>query len=416
MSGILRPIRVPLLVSAIVVAGYLAWPYRPVAPQPWSEQDKATLQSLSLSSLPELPDDPSNAVADDPDAAILGSRLFFDTRLSANGEISCASCHRPELGFTDGLQKGRGIGQSKRNTRSIVGAAYSPWQYWDGRRDSLWSQALSPLEDPAEHGSDRMHVARFVTTDPAYRSAFEAVFGPAPDLSDAGRFPLAAAPVDDGALANAWDGMSETDRKIVNAVYADIGKAIAAYERTLLPQETRFDRYVDAVNRGDEALQQALFDEDEVLGLQLFIGRARCTECHNGPLLTNNEFHNTAVLSFPGDLPDRGRAAGVREVLANEFNCLGEYSDDAQHRCDELRYVRTGAALVGATRTPSLRNVGATGPYMHRGQLATLAEVLDHYNRAPDAMIGHNEAKPLDLGKPDLRRLEAFLRTLDDPG
>ena len=374
------------------------------------------LRSLSIASLPAVPPDPSNAVADDPDAAILGSRLFFDTRLSANGEVSCASCHRPELGFTDGLQKGKGIGQSRRNTRSIVGAAYSPWQYWDGRRDSLWSQALSPLEDPAEHGSNRMHVARFVTADPAYRKEYEALFGPAPDLSDTGRFPPGAAPVDDTALATAWDGMSEADRHVVNTVYSNIGKAIAAYERTLLPQETRFDRYVDAVLSGDEGKQGELFDNDEVLGLQLFIGEARCTECHNGPLLTNDEFHNTGVLSFPGDLPERGRVAGVREVLSDEFNCLGDYSDDPDRRCDELRYVRTGSELIGATRTPSLRNVSATAPYMHRGQIATLAEVLDHYNRAPDAMIGHNEAKPLELDRPDLRRLEAFLRTLDDPG
>jgi cytochrome c peroxidase len=416
VSSILRSIRIPLLLSAIVVTGFLAWPYRPVAPDAWSEQDKAMLRALSIVSLPALPPDPSNAVADRADAAILGSRLFFDTRLSANGEISCASCHRPELGFTDGLQKGKGIGQSKRNTRSIIGAAYSPWQYWDGRRDSLWSQALSPLEDPAEHGSDRMHIARFVTTDPAYRREYEALFGPAPDLSDSDRFPPAAAPVKNAALANEWDGMSETDRQLVNSVFANIGKAIAAYERTLLPQETRFDRYVDAVLRDDETLQQELFDNDEILGLQLFVGKARCTECHNGPLLTNNEFHNTGVLSFPGDLPDRGRVDGVREVLANEFNCLGEYSDDPQRRCDELRYVRTGPELIGATRTPTLRNIGATGPYMHRGQINTLAEVLGHYNRAPDAMIGHNEAKPLELGTPDLRRLEAFLRTLDDPG
>ncbi len=167
--------------------------------------------------------------------------------------------------------------------------------------------------------------------------------------------------------------------------------------------------------QGDATRQQDLFAVDEVLGLQLFIGEARCTECHNGPLLTNDEFHNTGVLSFPGELPDRGRVDGVREVVADEFNCLGDYSDDPARRCDELRYVRTGAELIGATRTPSLRNVSATGPYMHKGQVETLAEVLDHYNRAPDAMIGHNEAKPLGLSEPQLRRLEAFLRTLARP-
>ena len=98
----MKALRVVLLLSLLVAAGLLAWPYRPVTPQAWNEQDKVTLRGMSLAGLPAVPDDPSNAVAAQPDAAILGNRLFFDTRLSANGEISCATCHRPELGFTDG--------------------------------------------------------------------------------------------------------------------------------------------------------------------------------------------------------------------------------------------------------------------------------------------------------------------------
>jgi len=404
-----------LVLLLIAVAAYFAWVYRPVSPEPWSDDDKAVLQSMWIGSLPPLPVDPSNAVANDAEAAIMGNRLFFDTRMSANGEVSCATCHLPDLEFTDGLQKGRGIGVSKRNTRSIVGAAYSPWSYWDGRRDSLWSQALSPLEDANEHGSNRMHVARFVTTEATYREIYEALFGPAPDFSDESRFPAAAAPVADPDLAHAWASMNDVDRKTVNRVYSNIGKAIAAFERTVLPERTRFDAYVDAVLDDDEQEQSALFSKDEILGLQLFIGEARCTECHNGPLLTNHEFHNTAILAIPGDVPDRGRIDGVREVLENEFNCLGEYSDDPVRQCPELTYVRTGPELIGATRTPSLRNLARTSPYMHKGQIETLTEVLEHYNRAPDAMIGHNEATPLGLTRPQLNRLEAFLQTLAAP-
>ena len=410
-----RRLRNLLALLLIAVAAYFAWVYRPVSPEPWSDDDKAVLQSLWLGSLPPLPADPSNAVANDAEAAIMGNRLFFDTRMSANGEVSCATCHQPDLEFTDGLQKGRGIGESKRNTRSIVGVAYSPWLYWDGRRDSLWSQALSPLEDSNEHGSNRMHVARFVTTEATYREMYEVLFGLAPDFSDESRFPVAAAPVEDADLADAWASMNDADRKIVNRVFSNIGKTIAAFERTVLPQRTRFDAYVDAVLDGDEEQQSALFSKDEILGLQLFIGIARCTECHNGPLLSNHEFHNTGILAFPGELPDRGRINGVREVLENEFVCLGEYSDDPARRCAELSYVRTGPELIGATRTPSLRNLARTSPYMHKGQLATLAEVLEHYNRAPEAMIGHNEAEALNLSPPQLKRLEAFLQTLAAP-
>ena len=105
-------------------------------------------------------------VADNEEAASFGHRLFFDTRLSANGNVSCATCHQPERRFTDGLPKGRGIGLSGRNTRSIVGTAYSPWLYWDGRKDSQWSQAMSPLEDPAEHGGNRMQYVRIYQQRP----------------------------------------------------------------------------------------------------------------------------------------------------------------------------------------------------------------------------------------------------------
>ena len=411
----MRALRNISLVLLLGLLAWTAWDYRPVSPGAWTGDHKAVLQSLSIGSLPPLAADPSNAVADSPDAAIMGNRLFFDTRMSANGEISCATCHQPDLAFTDGLSKGRGIGESKRNTRSIVGVAYSPWLYWDGRRDSLWAQALSPLEDPNEHGSDRMTLVRFVTSEPTYRQMYESLFGTVPDFSDLERFPAAAGPGIDPELDSAWSRMSEPDRRLVSTVFANIGKAIAAFERTVLHEPTRFDAYVDAVLQDDAKRQSELFNKDEVLGLQLFIGEARCTECHNGPLLTNHEFHNTGILSSPGELPDRGRIDGVREVLANEFNCLGDFSDDPAPTCAELTFVRTGPELLGSTRTPSLRNLSLTDPFMHKGQIGTIAEVLDHYNRAPDAMIGHNEAEPLDLSRPQLKRLEAFLATLAAP-
>jgi cytochrome c peroxidase len=141
-------IRFVVVLVLASVAAYYAWMYRPVSPVPWTDASKATLRSLWIESLPPLEADPSNRVADNDDAVIMGNRLFFDTRMSASGGISCATCHQPDLEFTDGLSRGRGIGESKRNTRSIVGVAHSPWFYWDGRRDSLWSQALSPHGRP----------------------------------------------------------------------------------------------------------------------------------------------------------------------------------------------------------------------------------------------------------------------------
>ncbi|MBT8110421.1 MAG: cytochrome-c peroxidase [Gammaproteobacteria bacterium] len=387
MRSLLLKLGVVVVVIVVIVIG---WQNRSTEPPVWTDAEIDVLRSLSLASLPALPPDPSNAVADNAQAAAFGERLFFDPRLSANGGIACSTCHQPARHFTDGLPKGQAIGTSKRNTPSIVGSAYSPWLYWDGRRDSQWAQALSPLEDPNEHGSSRLQVVAVIAGDDAYRSAYRALFGEFGDIS--GDDPVA-----------------------LNNAFANVGKAIAAFERTLLPVASRFDDYVDAVADGNRQQRESLFSDDEVWGLRLFIGEANCTQCHNGPLFTNNEFHNTGVLSSPGELPDKGRVAGVQEALADPFNCLGDHSDDPARQCAELTFVRTGPELIGAVRTPSLRNVELTAPYMHKGQAATLAEALRHYNEAPDAMIGHNEAKPLELSTRELRQVEAFLKTLTAP-
>ena len=391
------------------------WLLRPSDPPPWTDGQIGLLRSLWIGSLPPLPPDPTNAVADDPRAAGLGHTLFFDTRLSGNGRVACATCHQPERRFTDGTPKGNAIGESERNTMSIVGAAYSPWLYWDGRKDSLWSQALSPLEDSNEMGGNRVAQARVIVDDPRYRAAYEALFGPLPDLSDPLRFPAVGAPVHDATLAANWRSMAAEDQALVTKVFVNIGKAIAAYERLLIPSPSRFDAYAQAVLDEDPAAQQAAFNANEVRGLRLFIGEAACIQCHNGSLFTNNEFHNTGVLSFPGEVPDQGRIDGVRMVRNDPFNCRSDHSDDPNRSCPELEFARDGVELIGAFRTPPLRNLEGTSPYMHKGQISTLAEVLDHYNRAPLAMIGHNEAKPLNLNGRELEQLEAILETLSAP-
>ncbi|MFQ5981956.1 MAG: cytochrome-c peroxidase [Woeseiaceae bacterium] len=405
-----------LLMGVLAMAALVAWWLnRSFDPPAWSEAEIDILRSLWIGSLPPLDSDSSNAVGDDSRAAMLGKQLFFDRRLSGNGAIACATCHQPERRFTDGLAKGQAIGTSKRNTPSIVGVAYSPWLYWDGRKDSQWSQALSPLEDPDEHGGSRMQYVRLIAEDPVYKTAYEALFGSMPDLSDRNRFPERAGPVEDAKWHDSWQAMTADDQELVNKVFANLGKSIAAYERLLMPGPSRFDTYVEAVLAGDDEAQRATFNKDETRGLRLFIGEANCTQCHNGPLFTNHEFHNTGVISFPGEVPDKGRVAGVRTAKSDPFNCLGAYSDDPEKNCAELRFARSGAELIGAVRTPSLRNLDATAPFMHKGQMATIAEVLDHYNRAPLAMIGHNEAKPLKLSRRELRQLERFLETLAAP-
>src|SRR5215213_6974818 len=215
-------------VIVFTTATYLLWPR-----SEWNQDEIATLRGLWIGRLPPLAPDPSNKVADDERAVALGQQLFFDTRLSVNGKVACATCHLPEHEFQDGKPLGQGVGTTARRTMPIAGTAYSPWLFWDGRKDSLWAQALGPLESAVEHGGSRTQYAHLI--DQRYRAEYEALFGRLPDLANAARFPASAGPVADPAARAAWERMAPADRDAVSRVYADIGKAIAAYERRILP-------------------------------------------------------------------------------------------------------------------------------------------------------------------------------------
>lgn len=380
---------------------------------PWSDEELAVLRSLSLDALGPPPPDPSNRVADDPAAAALGERIFFDTRFSGNNAVSCASCHMPEHYFTNGRPFGVGMGVIPLNVMTLIGAAYSPWQTWDGKNDSQWAQALIPLENPLEHGGNRTYFAHIIAQH--YAAEYEAIFGALPDLADKQRFPPNAGPVDDVSAAMAWENMAPDDRDAINRVFANIGKALAAYERTLLPKPARFDRYVDSLDDNGRVQGEPILSADEVAGLRIFIGKGNCLSCHNGPRFTNDSFHNTAVPGAPGYPLQRGRIEGVMRVQRDIFNCLGAYSDALPEACVELRFMVTeGDTLLGGMKTPTLRNVAKTAPYMHTGQFATLADVIEHYSGGGYTVQGHNELQPLGLSEEEARQLEAFLHTLTE--
>lgn len=374
--------------------------------QAWSDLQKSQLEELRLSETP-LPRDPSNRFADSESAARLGQRFFFDTRFSANGAVSCATCHLPEKDFQDGLPLGKGIGTTGRRTMPVSGSAASPWLFWDGRKDSLWSQALGPLESGVEHGGDRVQYYRVVAN--VYRDEYERVFG---ELPGASALPEHASPALSDERWDAWMALPARDKDAVNRVFSNIGKAIAAYERKLTPGPSRFDRYVDAVLRGDDAGAAKAMSRDEAAGLRLFIGKANCTQCHNGPRLTNDDFANTGVPDA-GEKTEIGRHLGGREVLQDEFNCVGPYSDARPEECRELKALRAGDDhALRAFKVPSLRNVAARAPYMHAGQLASLTDVVNHYDRAPKAPAGHTDLRALHLTPDERWQLVQFLGAL----
>lgn len=371
----------------------------------YTKEELAVLRSLSLASLPPLPHDPTNKYADDPRARSLGKQFFFDPKFSGNGEVSCATCHQPTTAFTDLFPLARGMGVSTRRTMPLIGMAYNAWFFWDGRRDSLWSQAITPIENAKEHGFTRTMSAHRISEK--YRQEYEAVFGHLPAINPTKHPPQASPGTDNPADRSAWLGMQPADRDEINRIFANFGKAIGAFVRQILPQPAPFDRYVEAVEVNDSSRADTLISHEAVAGLRLFIGKAKCTNCHLGPLFTNGGFHN---IGLPNST-DPGRSPAIDLVLNDEFNCLGKYSDAKPEQCTELGFIDTNHhKYEGAFKTPSLRNVLERAPYMHAGQFKSLDEVLFFYRRSPSSEVEHQQ-----LTEAELQQLKAFLATLSGP-
>jgi cytochrome c peroxidase len=373
-----------------------------------SDAEKRTIAAMSLSSLAPLPPDTTNRYADDPGAAALGATLFFEQRLSRDGAVACATCHIIDRQFQDDRRFGLAVGETRRRTMPLAGVAHSPWFFWDGRRDSLWAQALVPLEDANEHAGTRTGYAHFVRNALAER--YERIFGPLPDMAG---LPEQAGPLGSPQERAAWAALGDVDRAAIDDVFANIGKALAAFERTIAFTPARFDRFADALAKGETPAPEASLTDQELLGLRLFVGKAKCSTCHQGPRFTDDAFHNTGVPGAADRPIDLGREEAVAQVLADPFNCLGRHRDGPDDACGELRFmVRSGPALKRAFKTPSLRGVADRAPYMHAGQFQSLDQVIGHYDRAEQPSDSHSEVKPLGLSDREKAALVDFLKTL----
>ncbi len=374
----------------------------------WTPQEWQVIQSLALGQLSPAVD-PSNRYASDRAAAELGKALFFDARLSRNGKVSCATCHQPAQYFSDGLPVAQGTKMGSRNTPSLLGVAWNTWFFWDGRKDSLWSQALAPLEDANEHNLSRTDIVRLLLTDPAYQQQYAQVFGTSG--VDVQTLPADAQPSGTIAQIQAWKALTDTQRQAIDQQFANMGKAIAAYVTTLKPQPGRFDQYVAAKAGQAGASSTVSMSVSELRGLRLFIGaKAQCLNCHAGSLFTNQAFHAIGTAK-PGD---SGRAAVVDQVRLDRFNCLGAFSDAPATSCADLQYMqRNRHHLIGAYKTPSLRNVGNTAPYFHDGSKATLEEAVAHYADSSQIQAGKTDLPAIQLDEQERQDLVDFLRTLN---
>ena len=271
----------------------------------------------------------------------LGRALFFDPRLSGSNMISCAWCHNPARGWTDGQATaiGHGFKRLGRATPTILNTAYNPLQMWDGRKPTLEDQALGPIGSPDEMNLPLDKLVAKLSAIPGYRPLFEAAYP--------------------------GEGISQQT----------VGKAIASYERTVVSTSSPFDRW----RQGDSHAMS----ESAQRGFALFNGKASCSLCHQGFNFTDNGFHNIGVRSLT-DSEDEGRFA---------------------HRKVKV--------LKGAFKTPTLRDIDLTAPYMHNGSYRTLEEVVDHYDRGGDSRANLSpNIKPLGLSPGEKADLVAFMKAL----
>ncbi|MFM7297787.1 MAG: cytochrome-c peroxidase [Planctomycetota bacterium] len=378
----------------------------PIHDASWGEREWA--KARTHTPLPRPRRNPTNRVADSADAARLGQRLFFDARFSANGSVACASCHAPDLGFADGKSLSMGLARTVRHSPSLWNVAQQRWFFWDGRADSLWAQAVQPLENPKEMGFDRVSLARALRGDATLRAEYEQLFGALPDVAS---WPERAAPGDDASeRAAAWKHMSADEQRAASRVAANFGKALEAYERRLVRDDAPFDRFV----AGDATA----LSESAQRGWKLFAGRGNCRSCHSGPAFTDGEFHNIGIPPLAGGEPeDPARYAGIDLVREDPFNAQGEFSDAREGDAAlELEVLERTPQNFGEYRTPSLRNVALTAPYMHEGQMKSLADVVHFYSTLEGAtQIGHHQEQvlqPLKLSASEAADLVAFLESL----
>lgn len=332
------------------------------------------------------PLDPTNRVSGKPEAIELGTHLFFDQRLSSSGQLACASCHVPERNWTDNLRRGVGMAEVDRNTPTLINLRAQRWYGWDGGADSLWSQSLRPILDARELAATPQHVAQLVRSDEQLSCRYRKVYGTPPS------------PTDD------------------EAVFVGVGKVLASFQETLVSGGTPFDRFRNAVARGEPPTAWN-YSEPAQRGLKIFIGKGACTTCHSGPNFTGGEFFNTGLSRFaPRGKPDPGRTEGVRQLQSSRFNLLSQYNDDKTGASAEhMRKVAIETADFGEFKVPSLRNLVLTAPYGRDGRVETLAEVIRHYAGLDPVRLRAKDGKPvkpLNLTPREQTDLVVFLESL----
>jgi cytochrome c peroxidase len=391
----------------------------------FSEEETDSIMN-NLAVMPPAPwEDKTNKYGDNPAAAVLGQKFYFESRYSANGKVSCSTCHSPSMGFQDARANTSSGPDATmftgRHAPTVINAAYGSgkasggsWHFWDGRADSQWSQALGPPESGTEMGGSRTGIALLIQQ--YYKAEYELVFNDHPMPSLVG----VTAGVTGGSPAFA--ALSPELQHNVNEIYVNFGKAIAAYERKIISRNSRYDQFLTAFQAGDPNSSALTYEEK--LGLKVFVGKGLCVSCHRGPNLTDWKFHNIGTQQLGPNIPamDVGRQAGVDTVTKGAFkafNCMSEWSDHPDKTQCAVATLTAKSTDLGAFKTPGLRDVSKTAPYKHTGRLKTLEEVVEHYDMgggAPTTFVGMVDAPdiaPLHLTVAEKAALVKFMKALD---
>lgn len=378
------------LVACLASACLLASPAASAAPRVEFDADEVAKIVALGPWPPPAAGDASNRASGNADAIELGRRLFTDARLSPVGYIGCVTCHQPDRGWTDRKQRAHGLGDVDRNTQPLNNLVQQRWFGWGGASDSLWMASIRPILDPREMDSNPAHVRRVYRRVPEYACLYRSAFGIDPLRG------------------------GESDE----AVLVRTAKALAAFVETLTTGRTPFDDFRDAMARAQPRSATG-YPPAAQRGLKIFVGRGNCVACHRGPSFSDGGFHDTGVPWFVAQrTADPGRHEGLATLRSSRFNLAGDYSDDASRRNAEMtRRLAADESARGAFRTPSLRNVADTAPYMHNGSLETLRDVLAHYARVePQRLRGdaRRHLQRLELSAAQIDDLIAFLRSLSD--
>ena len=376
--------------------------------------------ALHLYPLAKTKVDSTNAFEENLEAANFGHLLFHEKRFSRSESVSCATCHQPKSWFIDNLSVPI---NGFRNTPTVVDSYSRRWFFWDGRSDSQWGQSLQPLETKFEHNGSRLRVARVVALNIDLRNKYESLFGSLNEFDDFLRLNVSvdATPYRDNSESNMeWEKINNIDQGRINQIFVNIGKSLAAYQKRLKTKLSPVHKWAKAIIEKD-LKSKAILEKEVLDGMKIFYGKGRCFNCHTGPNFTDEEFHSVGLISYIKDIEDNGRWSGIDILKEDEFNTNSVYSDDKNSfRSKLISRINKTENDWGLFRTPSLRNVSKTAPYMHDGRFKSLEEVVEHYSTLEGAIFpdhhGETIIKPLNLTKGEKKSLVRFLNELSsDP-